>query len=507
MKHLQWMLCAAVLCGGCWMTVSCGGGDDKPAAEAEDSSSNGGQQGTNDPSNPNNPVAPGVVLTSEAQKERMITIGKDFMNCVPASDFNEVADVAEYIIDNYTSDAAVDPLAQWVKDCFEGLDKNTWNEQEYLWTSEGDSYNYYNEHWYHYQYNYYQLRHFTRRFYVLSKFMAHAKWNENTHKWQITEEHTSDAQITCKDQGGRTVVATVKPSGNTKRVFVMEREGDDDAMANWASWPLWADDVRNIYYEDEYERIYLDVPEQIDVTLTVGGSTMLSVQVNTDLSSMSGTGFDLSKDSYTVDVTAKVLGYTFKNVHVAAQANTSDKVKVSFTMEKDNQLLLNVNVVGTANVEAEGAQWSEDTFDDFNIDNTNGSVKTATVDIMGKMQLKASCSNLRKYLENIEEALDNKYDESKAKNYVQAANALTTGTLYYDGGSTEQAKFRWEVFGKSDKRGGATRYTAQPVVVFADGSQYSIVNESFFNEDNFRQIIDLANSLVKDYERLARRFK
>ena len=506
MKHLQWMLCASLLCGGSWMTVACGGSDDKPAEEAENSGSNAEQQGTGDPSNPNNPVTPGVVLTSEAQKERMITIGKDFMSRVPASDFDEVANVAEYIIDNYTSNAAVDPLAQWAKECFKSLEKNKWDEQEFLWTSEGESYNYYNEQTYHYQYNYYQLRQFTRRFYVLSKFLAHVKWNESTGKWEITEENTSDAQITCKDQGGRTVVAMVKASGKTKRVFVMERRGDDD-MLNPAPWPLWADDVRDIYFVDEFERIYLDVPEQIDVTLTIGGSTILNVQVKTDLSSMSGTGFDLSKDSYTVDVTAKVLGYTFKNVHVAAQANASDKVKVSFTMEKDDQKLLDVSVVGTADVAEEGAQWSEETFDDFDMENTNGSVKTATVDIMGKMQLKASCSNLRKYAENIDKALDNKYDESKAKSYVQAANALTTGTLYYDNGSTEQAKFRWEVFGKSDKKGGSTRYTAQPVIVFSDGSQYSIVNESFFNEDNFRQIIDVANKLVKDYERLAHRFK
>ena len=52
-----------------------------------------------------------------------------------------------------------------------------------------------------------------------------------------------------------------------------------------------------------------------------------------------------------------------------------------------------------------------------------------------------------------------------------------------------------------------TKYNLEPVIVFPDGSRYNMINESYFNEDNFESLIDLCDKLSESYEKLIEKYE
>ena len=50
-------------------------------------------------------------------------------------------------------------------------------------------------------------------------------------------------------------------------------------------------------------------------------------------------------------------------------------------------------------------------------------------------------------------------------------------------------------------------YNLEPVIVFPDGSRYNMINESYFNEDNFKSLVDLCDKLSESYEKLIENYE
>ncbi|MBR1682990.1 MAG: hypothetical protein IJ700_06510 [Bacteroidaceae bacterium] len=473
MKNVQWMslpLMAAAMMAGVGLSLSMTACGDDPVEETiQNVEDNGGQDGQGGQGGQG---GSGNTLTPEQHKQRLIEIGEAFMNSIPESDFEELASLAEHIANKYCSDDdQVDPIADYVEDVYESITGTSMGS-----VSHGSN----------------TIYNYTRRLFRASQFHAHARWNGS--QWVVTEKNTRDTRLECPDQNGRTVVATLTTSGQEKEVYIYDfDEGREDIYDNYG------------YYTGSSKELavaYAMVPEKIHAVVTRDGSTLAEVDVTLDLSSMSGTDYNFSSDAFGVQYTVKAAGYEFRNNRIAAKPGQEDGIQSDITILKGGKTLLTMTVRGSAEVQND--TWSHDTADELEIDEDfvrSGKVTVANIDVLGQLQVKAICKDVRGYVDAILDADDARYDESLVKSYVQTANNLVTANFFYDKSDVQQGSFRLDAFFKRD------HFDVHPVLVFADGSSYSMIDETYFNEGNFQSLVDLFNRLEEDYEDLGERME
>jgi len=409
--------------------------------------------------------APAGTLTPEESKERLSQIGKDFVNAIPKSDFDELDQLATYIKDNYCQqDAQVEDAEKWADDCFKALVTSTWQDAQS-----------------------YATKNYTRRVYQLSQFRAHLEYREG--KWNV-QKNTSDLQATCMDQNGQLVVAKLTPSGNTKKVFIGEIEMDKD----YYQYPT-------IYKIDE---AYAYIPENITITLTRGNQALVNITITTDLSSITGENFDLSANAASVSVRAQLAGYDIQCNRIAAKANTESGAVVNFLINKNGRKLLSAEVTATVSLPS-GMVWSEytdqDLFED-KLEQFGGKVTVCKLDVLGQLQVTAACTDAHTIYEQFETADDNKKNADVVNSCAQKINNNFTAQFFYDGGSISQGHMEIEATPNSEGK----KYYLEPVIVFPDGSRYNMTNESYFNENNFRSLVDLFNTLCDNYEKMVENY-
>ena len=415
--------------------------------------------------------APAGALTPDQNKERLSQIGTDFTKAIPASDFDELDQLARHIKDTYCNDDQTEDVENWAEDCFKSLTATALPDE----ITDYATYKY------------------TQRIYVLSQFHAHLTYNDNedSQKWEV-QNGTNDLQATCKDQNGQQVVAKLTTSGSPKKVFIGEIETDKDY--EYGSY-------RTIY---EMDKAYAVIPENINITLTRGNQALVSITVKTDLSSISGENFDLSKDAATVSMKVQLAGYDIQCNRVTAQANKESGAVVNFLINKNGKKLLSADVTATVGLPT-GLVWSENTdTDDFEdkIVDVSGKVSVCKLDVLGQLQVTAVCSDAKKIKNQFETADDNRKDASIVQNCAQEANSCFTAQFFYDGSSTAQGRMELEATPNSK----GTKYNLEPVIVFPDGSRYNMINESYFNEDNFKSLVDLCDKLTENYENMVENY-
>ena len=136
----------------------------------------------------------------------------------------------------------------------------------------------------------------------------------------------------------------------------------------------------------------------------------------------------------------------------------------------------------------------EDKFEDANV-----SKAFVKLDVLGKLQVQGTITDVRGFVRKMEKAEDNETKESAFKSYVSQANELIDINLFYDGNSTIQAYVKLEPFREEGWYDGETWWEAEPVIYFYDGSSYSSL-EAFFNEYDFEDVIEAFEELIEDYE-------
>lgn len=413
---------------------------------------------------------PAGALTPEENKERLSQIGKDFINAIPASDFNELDQLATHIKNNYCStDYQVEDVEDWADRCFKSLTKTVLPDKVTNYAT--------------YEY--------TRRIYELSKFRGHLTYNGS--KWVV--EEANDLQATCTDQNGQQVVARLTTSGAVKKVYIGEIEMDEDYTYEGGSY-------KDIYEMDE---AYAVIPENITITLTRGNQALVNVTVTTDLRSVSGENFDLSKDGAVVTVRAQLAGYDINCQRIAAKANTAGGLYAKFTVSKGGRSLLVAETQGNVNYSGSNLVWSEDTnVDEFeeNVQNFGGKVTGVSCDIMGRLQVRGYCTDARALADAFENAEDNKRNAEAVRNYAKTANDCFAAAFYYDGTDVPQGAMEFEAVANST----GEKYYIEPVIVFADASRYNMTNDSYFSEENFKSLVDLFDSLANGYEDMVNKY-
>ena len=446
--------------------VSCGGDDDSVDSPIVNP----------DPIKPEEP-SKNEAMTPLEQKEYLDLIARGFMDKTPASDFNEISKLYNHISNTYTDNYDWDEVGDWGSEIFESLkeslgttdkeqEKYSWGEYNYIYT------------------NYKALV-------MASNFKGQFKAIGN--KWELSK--ADDLQFIFSDQYGKECVLKLVTSGNVKKVFI----------GNIDEWVDYNYDYSNDYYisNDYYDRTQLTVgvPENIVVTLTQGGSQVVKVTVKLNIGDLSNDKFDLSKNQLTASTLVELNnGYKFNVSQVAYNGN--NKTSVSFDMSKNGESLASVafssDISGIPSCNIDAMVSGNIDEEDFN--NSNMKNVYVKLDIMGKLQIQGTLSDVRKFTDYINEADDNDDDEKTFKSYVNQANSLANFNLFYDGKSTKQATVTLEAF-EEESWNGMKYWYMEPMLNFYDGSSYSTF-EAFFNDKDFKSVIDAFEKLADNYASL-----
>ena len=446
--------------------VSCGGDDDSVDSPIVNP----------DPIKPEEP-SKNEAMTPLEQKEYLDVIARGFMDKTPASDFNEISKLCNHISNTYTDSYDWDEVGDWGSEIFESLkeslgttdkeqEKDSWGEFNYIYT------------------NYKALV-------MASNFKGQFKAIGN--KWELSK--ADDLQFIFSDQYGKECVLKLVTSGNVKKVFI----------GNIDEWVDYNSDYTNDYYisNDYYDRTQLTVgvPENIVVTLTQGGSQVVKVTVKLNIGDLSNDKFDLSKNQLTASTLVELNnGYKFNVSQVAYNGN--NKTSVSFDMSKNGESLASVafssDISGIPSCNIDAMVSGNIDEEDFN--NSNMKNVYVKLDIMGKLQIQGTLSDVRKFTDYINEADDNDDDEKTFKSYVNQANSLANFNLFYDGKSTKQATVTLEAF-EEESWNGMKYWYMEPMLNFYDGSSYSTF-DAFFNDKDFKSVIDAFEKLADNYASL-----
>ena len=446
--------------------VSCGGDDDSVDSPIVNP----------DPIVPEEP-SKNEAMTPLEQKEYLDVIARGFMDKTPASDFNEISKLCNHISNTYTDNYDWDEVGDWGSEIFESLkeslgttdkeqEKDSWGEYNYIYT------------------NYKALV-------MASNFKGQFKAIGN--KWELSK--ADDLQFIFSDQHGKECVLKLVTSGNVKKVFI----------GNIDEWVDYNSDYSNDYYisNDYYDRTQLTVgvPENIVVTLTQGGSQVVKVTVKLNIGDLSNDKFDLSKNQLTASTLVELNnGYKFNVSQVAYNGN--NKTSVSFDMSKNGESLASVafssDISGIPSCNIDAMVSGNIDEEDFN--NSNMKNVYVKLDIMGKLQIQGTLSDVRKFTDYINEADDNDDDEKTFKSYVNQANSLANFNLFYDGKSTKQATVTLEAF-EEESWNGMKYWYMEPMLNFYDGSSYSTF-DAFFNDKDFKSVIDAFEKLADNYASL-----
>ena len=446
--------------------VSCGGDDDSVDSPIVNP----------DPIKPEEP-SQNEAMTPLEQKEYLDVIARGFMDKTPASDFNEISKLCNHISNTYTDNYDWDVVEDWGSEIFESLkeslgttdkeqEKDSWGEYNYIYT------------------NYKALV-------MASNFKGQFKAIGN--KWELSK--ADDLQFIFSDQYGKECVLKLVTSGNVKKVFI----------GNIDEWVDYKSNSTDDYYisNDYYDRTQLTVgvPENIVVTLTQGGSQVVKVTVKLNIGDLSNDKFDLSKNQLTASTLVELNnGYKFNVSQVAYNGN--NKTSVSFDMSKNGESLASVafssDISGIPSCNIDAMVSGNIDEEDFN--NSNMKNVYVKLDIMGKLQIQGTLSDVRKFTDYINEADDNDDDEKTFKSYVNQANSLANFNLFYDGKSTKQATVTLEAF-EEESWNGIKYWYMEPMLNFYDGSSYSTF-DAFFNDKDFKSVIDAFEKLADNYASL-----
>ena len=446
--------------------VSCGGDDDSVDSPIVNP----------DPIVPEEP-SKNEAMTPLKQKEYLDVIARGFMDKTPASDFNEISKLCNHISNTYTDNYDWDEVGDWGSEIFESLKESlgtTNKEQEkYSWG----------------EYNYIYTNY--KAVVMASNFKGQFKAIGN--KWELSK--ADDLQFIFSDQHGKECVLKLVTSGNVKKVFI----------GNIDEWVDYNSDYTNDYYisNEYYDRTQLTVgvPENIVVTLTQGGSQVVKVTVKLNIGDLSNDKFDLSKNQLTASTLVELNnGYKFNVSQVAYNGN--NKTSVSFDMSKNGESLASVafssDISGIPSCNIDAMVSGNIDEEDFN--NSNMKNVYVKLDIMGKLQIQGTLSDVRKFTDYINEADDNDDDEKTFKSYVNQANSLANFNLFYDGKSTKQATVTLEAF-EEESWNGMKYWYMEPMLNFYDGSSYSTF-DAFFNDKDFKSVIDAFEKLADNYASL-----
>lgn len=431
----------------------------------------------------------GKVMSQIEQKEYLEKVALEFMGITQADDFKDLVDLGEYISETYIDNYDWNNVEDWANDAFEStreaLGTKTKDTETTNWIGwDGKYYTYIDNYIYT---NYKSLL-------LASNFTGH--FTANNGRW--LQDKADDLQFIFTDKQGQQCVVKLTTSGSVKKVYMLN-------VDDWQRYDYESNGNTSTYNE-YYDRTQLTigVPEKVEVLLTQGGKQVVKSTLSIDLGSIDGEEFDISRSNLSISATVELNnGYKIETARMAYSGNTS--TAASFILSKNNTHLVSMGVsadvvnLPSVNISA----FSSDSFDeeDYNFDDANAKKAFVKLDILGKVQIQGTLSDVRKFADYLDAAAENDNNEKNYKSYINQANALMDVNLFYDGKGVKQAATKLEPFAE-ESWNGRTYWESEPVIFFYDGTSYSTF-EAFFNERDFKKTIDTFEKLIDNYAELA----
>lgn len=417
-------------------------------------------------------------------KQYLEETAKEFMGIFQSNDFKNLTDIARAAKDYET-----DELYQWQQECIESmimLVGEKWEEPEVYINDErswGSNYDFSIRDYSNYFVDY-------RRLLRAAAFKGH--FSVRGGKWVYTQ--ANDLQFTFADRQGNQCILKLTTSGATKTVYAGDHSGYD-----YNSSEYWYDDYGNKHYDVLYTYFtthsYLEIPEQISLSLTQNGQTLISTMADFDLSGLNGEQWDMAKNSLSALVKAHVNDYDIEAERIAY--SPTEGSQVTFRIQKRGSDILSVHIEGGgyADITAEHGARNFDT-------STLGGTK-ATIDIVGKIQMYINIGSIHDLRRAIENANDNRYSERDFKRYLERANGLYTAVFCYANEGENYVRGTLSLEGFSDDGWNGERWEARPIITFKkDNSSYAL--DSYFTEDRFRSVTNSFWNLLDDFEDLGK---
>lgn len=442
----------------------------------------------------NTPGGEGQTATTDAQKQKLETVAKAFMEETAAQNMESLNTLAKHIATAYIDNENFDnsKVERVFEDIFDGmLSEPTKSE------TESDSYTGYDNYGRKYTYTVFYTEEWYERVIDLSQFKGHFRAG----KTDWTYETADDLAFYFENAAGQECVLSIKPSGNTKKVYV----GEDGEYESGYSYDYATGKYSDMHYYESYEDGYVLVPERIDLTLTENGRTVISHALTIDHSQFSsGTKempYNFSKDGLTVKAEARVGDYTWtvESAHNGKAGTGSLK----------GSLAHGAKTLATLDAGAADIRVNKD-----NDALTGFGATSFGIDIMGGVQIKGTTPDIKKLISMCEDA-DDCDDEAACRAAVAKINDMADIGVYYDGTATRQAtikaaaiseenvRYVWNHYAGRYNTYTETEWNCMPVIAFADGSTYTIFDEdSYFSEERFAATIDAFLDMLDAYEKL-----
>lgn len=379
---------------------------------------------------------PAVAYTSNDLKLKLEATARDLMDKINTADFQEIVDLAEYMDHNNISGANVN---NWARSIVESLTNYTGSNVTGLYRAS----NFYGE------------------------------FEAINGSWQKTGE-ANHLQFKL-NFNGNSYVLLLTHSGNETPLKIAEDGHDDDSYGR---------------RYDVHREYTIQVPANLHASLTKNGASMAELDVNTSFS-QSGFNFNPQTDRAEANIKANVGQYAF-NISRAV-FNPQSNADLSVTFSKGDEKLITANATAAGKM---GVRDGEIGLEDAGKANVKVNVLNGRIIVSGEI------TNAREFISFINEASDNKYDEAAYKKAIEEANNRRDVGIYADNSSASSATVKLYPFAEENRYGAAApqRWSAQPVIVFPDGTQYGF--EEYFDQQTFGNVIRKFQQLIQEFEGL-----
>ena len=402
---------------------------------------------------PGNKTEINTELTPEQKKLELDKTAKRALALVKATDFNNIENIANYVDKNLSSEHATAKISKWWKDKL----KSFWTD---LGKREKDM-------------------KVMQRMIDLSQINGHFKVVNG----QWVREDANDLQFVFKDNNGKECVLKLVLEGKQTNMYV----------------PFLDDEEREYKGNGDFDRTKietkLNIPEKATLTLTQGGNTLMTGELNTKVST-NGT-LDVVKDNIEAICKLTINNYVVEVKRALFDAANGAKAEAAVTI--GNQKLFDMVISANGKATNDRIQGV-------------GEVNMA-FDILGEVQFKGKIddgSTFHKWYRKLDEGGIHKnydfvyYTESESKGFVEQANNHLNAGIFLKGSDKRSANIELAVFAEQVHKDLTQEYKVMwkpyALLKFDDKTSYGF--NDYFTKKNFPDVYKQASDLIKSFQRM-----
>ena len=340
--------------------------------------------------------------------------------------------------------------------------------------------------------------------------------------WKWNPSVNDRVEVSFTDDKNQKWVATLKGSKETTRVHVSFYD-ENRYRDEYVDGPNAGTTSAN-HTDIDTEEYTIDVPKQMTFTVKCNGTSVIELSVNSSLAFEasyreesdetyynywyenewnedggwyswynsdyeSTVAFDVNYSNLNVDARLTVNGYeeTFKTNVTKSGATASASVKIN------GKSMMNANACVNADIDALIADGNSEEFKARNIKDIS-----MTFDLLGQVQVDAECPSFKNLYDAIQYMVEAEgIDETNY--WLDEMNKTYSVKVRFDNTATTQAIFEAEAEEEVYEWDDMASIHFYPVMVFAaDDSRHSI--EDYFTENAFSDLVEAVERLAEDFE-------